>query len=232
MPNNKTYNFGYNMNNWAEDGLSAAWGCRAIVNYEKGILNRTSPLQLLGNRQSSVGTPRLCRILVDIWNNHRLSEAVERFTVDNHRKEDVVHDLWEETDNRLNPLEVKIRFAGGYAYIRVGLRAPEPMSEIRTYEEWKERGSKDDEYAWYGETRAIVGSLGTISGHESTVLTYVHEGAFQYGIAHTPTWWAERYGKPNTSAHSNFFSDRYPYGRPWAYVLNFVPHEWQDFYIL
>lgn len=224
MPFN-TSNFGWNMNSFEKDGLIAAWGCRAILNYSRGTLNKRLPLDILGDRQSVVGDKVVAKAITEIWNNHRLSEAVERFTVDHHRETEVVHDLWEPSEHRTNPIEVKIRFSGGYAYIRVGIRTPEPMSEIRDYEEWQDKGEPEDMPCWYSDERPSVGTSGMIGGTSATVLTYVHEGAFQYGIAHTPTWWKERYSSKNGT--DDFFKF-HKYGRPWSFVRNFVPNEWKN----
>lgn len=198
--NTKPYYFGYNLENYEQDGLIAAWGARGVLNqrWDK------QPFDLVPGRISIIGDKKLADCIIKILNDGQLMEAIKSFVKDNRTKENIVHDLWEPVDGRSEPLQVKIRIAGGYVYLRVGITRPEPMGTFQDYDKWIEAGKPSNDFCWYKEGRPTPGS--DING--CTLLTYCHEGAWQYAFVCDTKWTNKR----------GILSEKKPYGRAWAFV--------------
>lgn len=223
MPKSTEHKWGYLMeeSDVAKDGLIAAWGARAIVNWEAGgcYINRDTPFQLLGNRQSVTGDTKLCQAIMDIWNK-KLSEAVGKFIVANKDVEYEVMEMYpSKHEDVSNPVDVKVRLAGGYAYIRVGLRKPVEIGKYKTHDAFVADDSPKGEQIWMSESRPEVGSEISVHGFEGVVLTYVKEGIWQYGMMYSEEWFDHKHSK------SNFFDKADSFGHPWACFRSFIPHE-------
>jgi hypothetical protein len=156
---------------------------------------------------------------MDIW-NLKLSEAVGKFIVANKDVEYEVMDMYPtEHEDVSNPLDVKVRLAGGYAYIRVGLRKPVPMGKYKTHEAFVADDSPKGEQIWMSESRPEIGSVVSVRGYEGVVMTYVKEGIWQYGMLYTEEWFLRKFDK------SDFFGKPDKFGHPWACFRSFIPHE-------
>jgi hypothetical protein len=193
--------FGYNLENYEQDGLIAAWGARGILNqrWDK------EPFGFVPGRISVIGDKKLTACIIKILNDGQLMEAIKQFVRDNRTKEYIVHDLWQPIEGRSEPLQVKIRMAGGYVYLRVGITRPEPMGSFKSYDEWIEAGKPHNDFCWVREgERPKVGS--DING--CTLLTYCHEGPWQYAFVCDTAHTTKR----------GILSERKPYGRAWAFL--------------
>lgn len=203
--------FGYNLQNYEQDGLIAAWGARAILNQRWD----TEPFGFVPGRISVVGPSSLTTCIIKILNDGGLMDAIKQFVRDNRTDEYVVHDLWKPVDGRSEPLQVKIRIAGGYVYLRVGIMKPEPIGSFKDYSTWEKDGSPDTEFIWSRKGRPNTGQL--IDG--KTVLTYCHEGPWQYAFVCDTEFTTKR----------GTISEKRPYGRSWAFVRSLcaidIPNE-------
>ena len=227
MPKSTEQKWGYHIeeSDLEKDNIIAAWGARAIVNWEAGgcYINRETPYQMLGNRQSVTGDTKLCQMIMDIWNKYGLSEAVGKFIVANKDVEYEVLDMYPTVHEDVsNPLDVRVKLAGGYAYIRVGLKKPVEMGKFRSHDEYTAAGNPKAEFIWLDDERPSVGTEGVVSGFSGTVATYVQEGEWQYGMLYSPEAFKHRFKDGTIS------TDRSPYGHPWACFRSFAAWQFNE----
>ena len=134
------YLYGYNMNGerLEEDGLQAAFGARTI---QLGFGMTNGKLDIVPNRKSIIATNDLAKqALVTLINDYGAFQKVIDWYADNHRdlKDYEVYSVW----GKDSALQADVRCAGGYCYIRIGIKEPMQVGSFSDYDKYEEAGKQ------------------------------------------------------------------------------------------
>jgi len=178
------YLYGYNMNGegWKKDGLKAAFGARTI---QLGFGMPNGKLDIVPNRKSLISEDELSEsALKTLINDYGAFQKVIDWYAKNYRDlEDYeVYSVW----GKDSALQADVRCAGGYCYIRIGIKQPMELGSFKDYDKYKEAGKPEDDSVCFLDVPIPVGTKVEVRSRgewvTGTVLTYTKLGGFDYGI--------------------------------------------------